>query len=208
MSNLVPAGEIVAENVSVEDFLVNYIGTETRYEWVKGFVIQLAPNSLQHKESVNDLKELLSNYFSVKPIGEVYQEKGVKLLPHAIRVPDLAIVLDRFPESVKTSTLSQIPAICIEVISPNSHERDTSDKKDDYQQWGVSEYWLIDPLTSSATFYRLQDGVYTPASLDTQDNFQTPLLPKLKIHVPTLWQEALPNLVEIVDMVQTMLAEE
>jgi len=56
-------------------------------------------------------------------------------------------------------------------------------------------------------FHRLQPAQhYAPVLPDEQGNYHTPLLPRLALHVPTLWLEPLPNAVAIVQAVQAMVA--
>ena len=46
---------------------------------------------------------------------------------------------------------------------------DSETKKDDYERFGVREYWLIDPQREAMTFWRLTDGKFieVPASGET-----------------------------------------
>jgi Uma2 family endonuclease len=74
---------------------------------------------------------------------------------------------------------------------------------------GVREYWIIDPIRQRAQFNRLDDSgethVYLPARPDAKDCYRTPLLPRLALHVPTLWLDDLPGIRATVQAVQTML---
>jgi hypothetical protein len=73
----------------------------------------------------------------------------------------------------------------------------------------VREYWIIDPIRQRCLFNRLDtSGVYGLASPDDAGDYHTPLLPKLALHVPTLWQEALPDVVEIVRRMQGLFEAE
>ena len=36
---------------------------------------------------------------------------------------------------------------------------------------------------------------------------ETPLLPNFQLHVPTLWQDSLPNVIEVIQAVQAMVGE-
>jgi Uma2 family endonuclease len=96
--------------------------------------------------------------------------------------------------------------ICIEVISDESVIRDYGDKFAEYEKAGVREYWVIDPIRSVCHFYRLNEAkVYEHHLAGDADNYQTPLLLGLLVHVPTLWQETLPNFFAIGETVQAMV---
>ncbi len=97
---------------------------------------------------------------------------------------------------------------CIEVVSPESAARDYGDKFMEYERAGVREYWIVDPLRRRCVFNRLSEaGVYAAVLPDQAGNYHTPLLPGLALPVPTLWQDNLPGILEIVRAVQAMLGE-
>ena len=84
--------------------------------------------------------------------------------------------------------------LCIEVVSPESATRDYGNKFVEYEKAGVREYWIIDPIRQRCDFNRLDNtGVFAVAQPDDTGHYRTPLLPRLALHVPTLWQERLPG---------------
>jgi Uma2 family endonuclease len=201
-----PAGEIIAADVSAGEYLAQY--AETHHEWVRGAVIKMTPVSLQHVRLTQYLLHLLNAYFALNPIGTVLDAPFVMRLEAAgsYREPDLQVVLNTNPGQLTDTEMVGPADICIEVVSRESVTRDYGDKFAEYEQAGVQEYWIIDPVRQTCHFYRLQPGKhYAPVPPDEQGNYHTPLLPRLALHVPTLWQEPLPNAVAIVQAVQTML---
>jgi hypothetical protein len=61
---------------------------------------------------------------------------------------------------------------------------------------------------SISYFYRLQpERHYAQIMPDSEGYYQTPLLPKLKIHIPTLYQAELPNMFEVIESVKAMVEE-
>jgi Uma2 family endonuclease len=52
------------------------------------------------------------------------------------------------------------PDLVIEVLSPSTAYRDRGIKFDTYQQYGVREYWLVDPEGRYAEIYALLDGKF------------------------------------------------
>jgi Uma2 family endonuclease len=96
--------------------------------------------------------------------------------------------------------------ICVEIISPESIERDYHTKKEEYEKGGVREYWIIDWIEQECTFYRLdENGVYIMVELNEGETFTSEILPNLSIHVPTLWQAKLPGPRAISQAVEDML---
>jgi Uma2 family endonuclease len=52
------------------------------------------------------------------------------------------------------------PDLLVEVVSKGSVVRDYVEKKNDYETFGVAEYWLIDPLSETIIVNALVDGKY------------------------------------------------
>ena len=55
--------------------------------------------------------------------------------------PDLMIICDR--KQLKGSSYSGLPKFIAEILSPSTAKRDRTEKKDIYEQAGVSEYWIV-----------------------------------------------------------------
>ena len=75
------------------------------------------------------------------------------------REPDLLLIRDsrdaRSGERFWTGA-----DVVVEVVSPDSPERDLVLKRDDYAEAGIPEYWIVDPATETATVLKLQDAGY------------------------------------------------
>lgn len=199
-----PAGKIIANGVSAGDFLTQY--ADSHHEWVRGVVIAMSPQSLPHARLIKYLQHLLDAYFSLNAIGQTLTAPFVMRLEKSFREPDVMVIRDDNPGELTQNALVGPADICIEVVSPESASRDYGDKLIEYEQAGVREYWIIDPLRQRCQFNRLDSDVYTPIQLEDA-TYQTPLLPRLTVHVPTLWHDPLPNLAEIVQAVQVMLTD-
>jgi Uma2 family endonuclease len=201
-----PAGEIIAAGVSREEYLARYAGEFC--EWVKGAVIRMSPESLTHARIIKYLEQLLDAYFALNPIGDVLTAPFVMRLDatESIREPDLQVVLHNNPGNLTETAMIGPADICIEVVSPESVARDYGDKFAEYERAGVQEYWIIDPKRHESSFYQRQPtGLYARIETSLSDSYQTPLLPQLSLHIPTLWQDELPRITEIVRAVQDML---
>jgi Uma2 family endonuclease len=204
------AGQIDAavEHVSAEEYMRRY--AHDFYEWVRGELIKMAPISGRHDEVTGYLRELLRAYFALKPIGVVRQAPFVMRVDatESRREPDLQVILEANPGQLTATSMVGPADICIEVVSPESVTRDYGEKFAEYEKGGVGEYWIIDPVREEAHFYRLnEEGIYKSVLPGEQGHYRTPALPGLRVHVPVLWQEDLPDIIAVVRSVQAMLAE-
>jgi Uma2 family endonuclease len=111
------------------------------------------------------------------------------------RQPDIAIVLNEHHDQLKPTYIEGPADIVIEVISPESQERDRIEKLREYAQAGIPEYWLIDPGLRTAEFFILQDGEYEAAPLDADGRFHSTVLAGFWLSESWLWQQ--PTLPEI-----------
>jgi len=202
-----PMGPIVATGVSADEYMERYAAHF--YEWVRGFVIKMSPVALKHDSLDDYVRDLLKAYFSFNPIGRVIGAPFVMRLDstHSRREPDLQVILKTNPGEL-TETYMHGPAdICIEIVSAESVARDYGEKFEEYEAGGVREYWILDPIRSQTHFYRLdENGIYRLILPDAEGNYRTPLLPQFVLHVPTLWEDTLPDLVAIVEAVRAMLS--
>ncbi|MAS32547.1 MAG: hypothetical protein CL610_00985 [Anaerolineaceae bacterium] len=200
-------GEIVATNVSLEDYMAHYAAHHC--EWVEGTVIKVSPSTYQHMKLIYYLYALLDSYFEHRTVGQVIGQPFVIRLPAVPdrrREPDLMVILNDNPHELKETYMDGPADIVIEVVSEESVERDHGEKFAEYEKGGVPEYWIVDPLRNETRFYRMdENGRYRRFTEDNSGHYQTPALPGLNVHVPTLWQETLPGPTATASAVQAML---
>ena len=204
-----PAGEIVAIEVTEEEYLARY--AEHFHEWVRGVVIKMTPVSLRHMRLTQFLLQWLNAYFSFNPIGIALNEPFVLRLEAfgSVREPDVQVILKNNPGQLTDTAMIGPADICIEVVSPESVARDYGEKFAEYEKAGVHEYWIVDPIRQRCLFNRLDSsGLYRLVAPDDAGDYHTPLLPRLVLHVPTLWQDDLPDVVAIVREMQVLFDTE
>ena len=201
-----PTEQTAPIQVSADEYLARF--AEEHYEWVKGGVVKMTPVSLKHAELVDYLRAVLRAYFALNPIGRVLSEPFVMRLDavESIREPDLQVILHTNPGQLTDTAMIGPADICIEVVSQESTVRDYGEKFEEYEKAGVGEYWILDPVRQESRFHRLQESkLYTTVYPDSDGYYRTPRLPHLALHVPTLWQEPLPDFFAIGEAVRAMV---
>jgi hypothetical protein len=110
----------------------------------------------------------------------------------SIRKPDLGIVLDTNPVSLKPADRSYQGTydICVELLSDSSKEdieRDTVDKKREYARAGIQEYFILHADEAYRAFYRLdKNGRYREIKPDKNGVIHSKVLPGFQFRVRDL----------------------
>jgi Uma2 family endonuclease len=192
-------------DISEEDYMRDY--AESFHEWIEGVVIKMSPVSGKHDDITAYLRLVLDAYFALKPIGKVRSAPFVMRLkkPKSRREPDLQVILQDNPGKLEATYMDGAADICIEVVSPGTESADYGDKFKEYEKGGVREYWIIDPIREECRFHRLSDAKLYKQIIPDNDYYATPLLPQFKFHIPTLWDDELPDVVQIVLVTKSML---
>ena len=119
----------------------------------------------------------LSVHFSEEPdiyvtgdmlIYFVEGDPSKSIAPDVFLIPNLD---KRFRTSYFMWLEGQVPTFIMEITSNSTWRDDIGRKRDLYESWGVSEYWLYDPteetrLTPLLQGFRLVDGVYEPIEVE------------------------------------------
>lgn len=204
-----PGGDVIATDVSFEAFLTQFDGQSV--EWINGVVIAMSPVSRQHNRLSVFLIALFDFFLPLTNGGRSFHRPMV-MRPRpdlSGRSPDIAIVLPGNFGIVQDNQLSDPADLVIEIVSPESHRRDRVEKFAEYEQGGVPEYWILDPIRRETLFYvRNSDGLYEPREPDDQGVYHSTVLPRLRLSVDVFWRDSLPGGPEIAALVEDMLTSD
>lgn len=84
------------------------------------------------------------------------------------------------------------PDLVIEFVTSQTSNLDYARKRVLYEEAGVREYWIIDPLERRCLFLRLMDGQFTEVPLDDEQIFHSEVLSGFRLDVKRLFTEPLP----------------
>ena len=168
--------------------------TETDYLWLTdrcNRLLEFADGRIEElREPTDSHQSILALLFSLFD-QYVRNERGVALFaPLRIRIregryrePDLLLLRDaNDPRRQDRYWLGA--DLVVEVVSPDDPERDYVQKRDDYADLRVPEYWIVDPEAATITVLTLHGGGYVDhgvfgpgdvASSATLRGFQAPV---------------------------------
>ncbi len=130
-----------------------------RYELIDGVVVMTPSSSPEHQDIRGEIESQLRSFVEERELGIVLSEIDVKLSASVVYKPDLVFLRSgRFQHPLELVDFP--PDLVVEVLSPRTAAFDQKTKLQDYQKFGVAEYWIIDPFTATARFLRLNRGIY------------------------------------------------
>jgi Uma2 family endonuclease len=192
------------QNISFQDYLKAYNSVEgMRTEWNAGEVESYkTTNNLQHQRLIGFLVALLGYFLDRDKLGEVILAGFPMYLSDdkPAREPDLMVILNDHRDRLKPTYLDGIADLVVEVVSPESDERDHGKKLLEYEAAGIPVYWLIDPLRREVDVYVLGDDqrYHRVAGLTSGVLHGFVLDPQI------LWQESLPDGATLLALVEQM----
>ncbi len=180
--------------ISFEDYLKLDV-EGSRLEWIDGKVIGFMSNNLTHQRVGGFLEIIMRLYSEFHNLGEVVQAGYAMKLEAQKRgrEPDLVFVGKEKSEILKHEYLNGAADIAVEIISPESVERDRETKFGEYEKAGVGEYWLIDPENEQAEFYRLDENGFYKQIETSEGVFRSGVLDGFFLRLKWLWQENPPT---------------
>lgn len=179
-----------ATKISYREFL-RRDQDDAHVEWIDGKVVPMAPVSDEHQDIAGFLLALLRPFAETSGLGVIrhdpFQMKTAPDLPG--RAPDLIFIAKRNISRLRKNHLEGPADLAIEIISVGSRGVDRGEKFFEYEQGGVREYWLIDPLRKEADFYQLsRDGHFRLIPADENGIYRSSVLKGLWIELDWLWK--------------------
>ena len=78
----------------------------------------------------------------------------------------------------------------MEVLSPSTFYNDLRRKMVVYSQFGVQEYWIVDPEMQAVELYSPQGGELRAAKkFSSSETFESPLLPGFRFPVNSIFED-------------------
>lgn len=143
--------------MSVQDYLSTPESNEhqeLRYGW---FVSEGVP-SVAHQAVEGDIYVALKSYVSDRRLGFVVGSVDV-VLDEERRLtvaPDLLVILNERRHIVREGRVWGAPNLTVEILSPSNRGHDRVRKLAWYRDYGVQEYWIVDPVEFTIEVFDLE----------------------------------------------------
>jgi Uma2 family endonuclease len=147
--------------VSLEEFL-EMDKSKDRLEYFNGEVIYLPSPSVDHQRVLINIGAELRDYFKSKSceafalldLWLINKEKSLNVKVQ----PDLMVICDK--TGLRENSYYGAPALIIEIISPSNENHDRIRKYITYMEFGIKEYWIINPKLKTVEVYVLEEDEY------------------------------------------------
>ena len=103
-------------------------------------------------------------------------------------IPDIIFIARERTHVVGTKAVDAPPDLVIEILSPGTRRRDLTVKRDLYAQFGVREYWIVDPEARTVEVLERVGNSFKPVPLD-EDTIQSRVLPDLRLTLEMVFED-------------------
>jgi Uma2 family endonuclease len=158
----------IQQKQTYEDYLV--VSEENplmRVELLEGEIVMAAAPRPMHQYVLRNLALLLTGYVQLHHLGDVlFAPIGVRLAEDVFVQPDLLFLRrERVAAVVGETYLEGSPDFVVEILSPGTAHYDRHIKMQLYAQYGVAEYWIVDPDDQAIEVYVLDGNSYRVAGI-------------------------------------------
>ena len=182
-----PDGCTVADSTALQGFWTQaqYLELTSQSNRLLEFTdgrIEVLPMPTQQHQAISQF-QFLALYPFVRGIGGkvFYAPLRLRIREGKFREPDLLLVTDADDPGCRNDYWLGADLV-VEVISPDNPDRDLIDKRMDYAEAGIPEYWIVNPVADTVTVLVLSDdkygqhGVFRPG-----EQANSPSLPGLSV---------------------------
>lgn len=162
------------------------------FQVIDGQLFMSPSPCVPHQEITGTLYRLIANYLDQHPLGRVFiAPLDVYLDNINIFEPDVFFLLNEHKARLTPKGLEGAPDLVIEVLSPGTAKYDKGPKRLAYAQFGVQEFWLVDPAKRTVDVYDFRTSSDAEPLRYIEDQTLTPLiLPGLIINLGSVFPKS------------------
>lgn len=129
-----------------------------RYEVIDGEVLVTPAPSTGHQHILANLIIALRTYVDREQLGVVLPDVDLLFVEGQFLRPDLLFVPNAARAGITSRGVERAPGLVIEILSPSSGAIDRVKKPSRYRDFGVPEYWVVDPDEKVVWVWRFDAG--------------------------------------------------
>jgi len=179
-----------SKNISFEEYLNYDDGTNKHFELVDGKLVEMPPASFLHSDIIDFIADLIKAIAREQKLDIKVKtgDVGIRTGLNSSRIPDISVIGGQVWQSYRRDQSAVIESnlmLAVEVVSPGVEqiERDYIKKVAEYQEIGIFEYWIVDPIEKIISILVLEKGSYRKTVFRGSDAIASSIFPQLKITV-------------------------
>jgi Uma2 family endonuclease len=175
-----------------EDFC-REVREDQKADLINGVLYMASPENTEANELVGWLYTLIRVFARRRKLGKVYVSRvAFRLAKKHGPEPDIAFVKRENLHRVQRGQVVGPPDLALEVVSPDSVERDYYLKRELYEAHNIPEYWIVDEMDQAVTLLRLKQGKYREVR-PRKGTLYSEVLTGFWLRPEWLWKEPLPD---------------
>ena len=163
---------------------------DQRMEIIDGIIYDMSPSpTVKHQRIVMAFSAVMYSFFKGKQCTPFIAPMDVVLDDINVVEPDVFVVCDQ--AKITEKNIKGAPDLIIEVLSPSTSVKDRREKKHLYQQHGVREYIIVNPLDETAERFLLgESGRYGESDIfGWHDAFASRIFPDLIFYLRVIFEK-------------------
>lgn len=167
----------INESMSIDDYFKIREKSEHLLEYIDGFIYMSPSPSTKHQRISSKLHIKLGNFLAGKHCEVFHAPFDIELKNENIEgtkivIPDLSVICEK--RGFTESRYIGVPNLIVEILSPSNQSHDLITKLNLYMNYGVKEYWIVNPMLHSITVYALNDeSMYDQHDMKTRNGIIT-----------------------------------
>jgi Uma2 family endonuclease len=159
-------------------------------EFTDGKVEALPAPTDEHQAILGFLYVTFLSFFGTRGGVVLFSPLRLRIRPRKLREPDL-LLLRSANDPRRQSRFWEGADLVMEIVSEDKPERDLVDKRSDYAEGHVPEYWIVNPLTETISVLRLRGQVYEDVGVYRRgESAKSGLSPEFSVSVNVVFDAA------------------
>ena len=160
-----------------------------QYELFDGELVMTPSPNTRHQRIVRQLYAELRAHVLKHSLGELFVAPLDTIFDqYNVLQPDILCVSQERVAEVVKERIEGAPDLVVEVLSPSTFHKDLRRKMHVYSQFGVREYWIVDPEEQTIELYqRVGEKLQLARRFASPETFQSPLLPGFELEVRSMF---------------------
>jgi Uma2 family endonuclease len=161
---------------------------------IDGVIYMASPDNIEAARLFTWLFRLLCDFVEVRDLGEVYPLRvAFRLDDGASPEPDIGFLSGKNLRRAFRTYVEGPPDLALEIVSPDSAERDYVAKRHLYEKHGVREYWIFDEALKKVMLLRRDAKGHYREIKPRKGIFHSKVIAHFWLKDEWLWQQPRPR---------------